>query len=363
LRDPLFDILVWQLVAMRQRVPLHWILWLAVSAMLTVEVQLARGDDSSSAATPDTPPAATKPKDLDQGNPPTSPAATETKPAADVAPTASKDAKEANAREAMCLMIESAASAHGLPLEFFARVIWQESRFQPDAVGPVTRSGERAQGVAQFMPGTANERRLLDPFDPVQALPKSAEFLQELREQFGNLGLAAAAYNAGPRRVQEWLAGTGYMPSETRNYVYAITGTGVDDWAAAGRNGAVKDRAPPTGCRELMALLKRAPNPFIAELEQRVKLGAAMPWGVQLAAGFSRDRALAMYARSMKRLSAVIGDRDPSLLSSIFRSRGTQPFYQVRVGADTRAAANELCDRIRRAGQACIVLKNAQGHG
>ena len=117
--------------------------------------------------------------------------------------------RESDAREAMCLMIESAAKASNLPLEFFARVIWQESRFQPDAVGPVTKSGERAQGIAQFMPGTANERRLLDPFDPVQALPKSAEFLDELRDQFGNLGLAAAAYNAGPRRVQEWLAGTG----------------------------------------------------------------------------------------------------------------------------------------------------------
>lgn len=281
----------------------------------------------------------------------------DTKPATADAPAA------ANAREAMCLMIESAASAHGLPLEFFARVIWQESRFQPDAVGPVTRSGQRAQGVAQFMPGTASERRLLDPFDPVQALPKSAEFLQELRDQFGNLGLAAAAYNAGPRRVQEWLAGTGYMPSETRNYVYAITGTSVDDWAAAGKNGAIRDRAPPAGCRELMALLQRAPNPFVAGLEQRVKLGAAMPWGVQLAAGFSRDKALAMYARAMGRLTAIIGDRDPSLLSSVFRSRGTRPFYQVRVGADTRAAANELCDRIRRAGQACIVLKNAEQHG
>lgn len=260
-------------------------------------------------------------------------------------------------------MIESAASAHGLPLEFFARVIWQESRFQPDAVGPVTRNGQRAQGVAQFMPGTANERRLLDPFDPVQALPKSAEFLSELREQFGNLGLAAAAYNAGPRRVQEWLAGTGNMPSETRNYVYAITGTPVDDWAAAGKNETIKDRAPPTGCRELTALLQRAPNPFVTELAQRVKLGADAPWGVQLAAGFSRDRALAMYARSMKRLSAVIGDRDPSLLSSIFRSRGTRPFYQVRIGTDTRPAANDLCDKIKRAGQACIVLKNAQGRG
>src|SRR3978361_1396316 len=130
-------------------------------------------------------------------------------------------ARESEARASRCLMVESAARAANLPLEFFARVIWQESRFQADAVGPVTRSGQRAQGVAQFMPGTASERRLLDPFDPVQALPKSAEFLNELRNQFGNLGLAAAAYNAGPRRVQDWLAGSGGMPQETRNYVSA----------------------------------------------------------------------------------------------------------------------------------------------
>jgi hypothetical protein len=274
--------------------------------------------------------------------------------AASKAPTSS----DAAARESMCLMIESAASAHSLPLEFFARVIWQESRFQPDAVGPVTRNGQRAQGVAQFMPGTASERRLLDPFDPVQALPKSAEFLAELRTQFGNLGLAATAYNAGPRRVREWLAGTGSLPSETRRYVYAITGTSVDDWAMAGKGETIKPRAAPSSCRELMALLTRAPNPFVAGLEQRVKVGAASPWGVQLAAGFSRGKALAMYARAMKRLSGVIGDRDPSLLGSILRSRGTRTFYQVRIGADTREAANELCGKIRRAGAACIVLRN-----
>src|SRR5580704_5309584 len=74
--------------------------------------------------------------------------------------------------ESICLMVEAAATANGLPLEFFARVIWQESRFRPDAVGPVTRSGDRALGIAQFMPQTAAARRLLDPFDPVQALPK-----------------------------------------------------------------------------------------------------------------------------------------------------------------------------------------------
>src|SRR5467141_4251065 len=226
-------------------------------------------------------------------------------------------ARDTDTREAMCLMIESAAKAQDLPLEFFARVIWQESRFQSDAVGPVTRSGQRAQGIAQFMPGTASERRLLDPFNPVQALPKSAEFLSELRNQFGNLGLAAAAYNAGPRRVQEWLAGSGPMPQETRNYVVAITGTTVDDWASAAKTSKPPDRAPNTSCRQLMAMLRRAPNPFVTQLEQHVRLAAAKLWGVQLAAGFDRNRALAMYGRAMKRLSAVIGDQDPSLLSTV----------------------------------------------
>ena len=273
---------------------------------------------------------------------------------------------ESDTRVSICLMIEAAARASNLPLEFFARVIWQESRFQSDAVGPVTRSGQRAQGIAQFMPGTASERGLLDPFNPVQALPKSAEFLDELRNQFGNLGLAAAAYNAGPRRVQDWLAGTGAMPAQTRNYVIAITGSSVEDWAAAAKGnnkGNNKDSkepasAPPTSCHDLMALLQRAPNPFVAGLEQHVQLAAAKIWGVQLAAGFDRNKALAMYSRAIKNLSAVIGDRDPSLFASVQRSRGTHTFYQVRIGADTRPDADNLCSRIRRAGGACFVLRN-----
>jgi len=260
--------------------------------------------------------------------------------------------------EAICLMLESAARENGLPLEFFARVIWQESRFNANAVGPMTRYGSRAQGIAQFMPGTASERGLFDPFDPVKALPKAAEFLAELRNQFGNLGLAAAAYNAGPRRVQDWLAGSGGMPSETRNYVYSITGSSVDDWAKAGKGGKMPESAPPTTCRALMALLKEAPSPFVTHLEERVQLAAAKIWGVQLAAGWDRNKALAMYGRAVRNLSAVIGDRDPSILASVQRSRGSHVFYQVRFGADTRAEADDLCNRIRKAGGACFVLKN-----
>ena len=248
------------------------------------------------AAPPDEPPASTPE--------PEKPAA-----AAEQPPPATPDkeppAGAPDPRESMCLMIESAARANGLPLEFFARVIWQESRFQPNAVGPMTRSGARAQGIAQFMPGTAAERRLLDPFDPVQALPKSAEFLAELRNKFGNLGLAAAAYNAGPQRVRDWMAGTRTLPGETRRYVLAITGTPADDWARGAKGEPGQPGQP--NCRQLMALLKRAPNPFIEKLQERINLVAASPWGIQLAAGFSRDRALASYATMAKRYARGAG--------------------------------------------------------
>jgi len=299
-----------------------------------------------------TPPAATTPP---SAAPPS--ATTEAPPSA--APPPPARAGNVDVRESLCLMIESAARAQNLPLEFFARVIWQESRFQPDVVGPRTRSGDRAQGIAQFMPRTAAERGLLDPFDPVQALPKSAEFLRELADQFGNLGLAAAAYNAGPARLREFLSGRRPLPAETRNYVLAITGISVDEWAGSGKREP--PRVPKAGCGELMALLHRAPNPFVQKLEERVNLVAAAPWGVQLAAGFSRDHALANYATLAKRYGELLAGRDPSLLSSILRSRGTQPFYQVRVGADTRAAAETLCGSIRRAGGACFVLRNRAG--
>jgi len=263
-------------------------------------------------------------------------------------------AQHSDAQESVCLMVESAAKVNELPMEFFARVIWQESRFQSDAIGPVTRSGRRAEGIAQFMPETAKERRLLDPFDPVQALPKAAEFLNDLRKRFGNLGLAAAAYNAGPRRVQEWLDGTGGMPQETRNYVLAITGISIEGWISTDRKDRMAEGAATSDCRELIALLNRAPNRFVAQLERSAIRDAIKPWGVQVAAGFGRDKALFMYAQAMKELTAVIGAQGEPIL---FRSRGTSSFYQVRIGAGTRREANDLCGRIRRTGGACLVKR------
>ena len=273
--------------------------------------------------------------------------------AATPADTRKPDAR-GDARNAICLLLESAARAHDLPISFFVRVIWQESRFRADAVGPVTRGGKRALGIAQFMPGTAVERKLLDPLDPIQALPKSAEFLRDLRREFGNLGLAAAAYNAGRRRVREWIDGSGPMPSQTRAYVQAITGVSVEHWAKAGSD-AGRGRKPGPTCGELVALLKRAPGPFVAALEQHVATGVMQPWGVILGADSSRDRMLQQYAELQHRHAAVLAGRDPILLD---RRRGPLPRYQVRIGAETRAAASELCNRIHKVGGDCVVLRN-----
>ncbi|WP_346296626.1 lytic transglycosylase domain-containing protein [Rhodopseudomonas sp. P1] len=124
-------------------------------------------------------------------------------------------------------VIAQAAQDNGLPPAFLTRLLNQESTMFTLAV---SRAG--AMGIAQFMPGTAAARGLDDPFDPFKAIPAAARYLADLRRQFGNLGLAAAAYNAGAGRVSSWLRGTSELPAETRDYVLRITGSSAEDWAA-----------------------------------------------------------------------------------------------------------------------------------
>jgi hypothetical protein len=273
----------------------------------------------------------------------------------DPASTATEPEAAPQVRQSICLLLESAARANALPLEFFVRLIWQESRFRPGAVGPSTRSGKRALGIAQFMPGTAAERNLLDPFNPIEALPKAAEFLKDLRTQFGNLGLAAAAYNAGPGRVRDWMTGTTSMPAETRAYVLVVTGSSVDDWAAGRATDKAGDEA---SCATLMARLRQPPTTFLSALQQHVVTGAMQPWGAILGADSSRPRILDRYAQLQQRFAAVLAGRDPILLE---RRRGPLPRYQVRAGAESRAAANDICKGIHRGGGDCVVLRNPGG--
>jgi hypothetical protein len=140
-------------------------------------------------------------------------------------------------RGELCSAAASVAEANDLPIPFFANLIQQESGWKPHVVSPAG-----AQGIAQFMPRVARAYGLHNPFDPIHALAVSGKFLRELLQQFGNLGLAAAAYNAGPGRVQAWIAKRGKLPAETRGYVLNITGQPAENWRNANARGR---RLPP----------------------------------------------------------------------------------------------------------------------
>ena len=131
---------------------------------------------------------------------------------------------------ALSALIAQAALSTGVPSDFLLKLLKRESGLNPMAVSP-----KGALGIAQFMPGTAAERGLADPFDPVQAIPKAAELLRDLRQRYGNWTLAAAAYNAGPGRVDAWLSGRLDLPKETMDYVANITGVDTPSWTSAYR--------------------------------------------------------------------------------------------------------------------------------
>lgn len=271
------------------------------------------------------------------------------------APVAAQEPASSGIDAALCRLIDEAAQSHAVPPGFLTRLIFQESSFRPGVTSPAG-----AQGVAQFMPGTARERGLADPFDPEQAVPKAAHFLAELKARFGNWGLAAAAYNGGPARVTAWLAGRGGLPFETEAYVAGITGSQVEDWAADAR-AAREAGAPPDRSAAPEAA---APCSTAVASIRAGRGGAAMaeapfaPWGVQLAGNFSKARALAAFQRQGSRHRAIIGELTPMVIGTRLRSRGTRAFYRVRIPAQSRQEAQALCRRIQQNQGACIVLKS-----
>jgi hypothetical protein len=245
----------------------------------------------------------------------------------------------------ICRTLAEAAADNELPEEFFTRLIWQESRFDPQAVSPAG-----AQGIAQFMPQTARMRGLVNAFEPLQALRESASYLRELRTTFrGSLGLAAAAYNAGPGQVEAWLAGRSRLPGETVAYVFIVTGHSAEAWAARAAKVEPSDTPPGARCVELAKLLIERPH----RRRDLTSDPAWGPWGVQLAGNWSEGRVLATYERLRRKYDAVLGDRLPLVLHA--------RRYMVRVSEGSRKEAEALCTKLRAAGGACIVLRNPRG--
>jgi Transglycosylase SLT domain len=247
--------------------------------------------------------------------------------------------------DAICNALAAAAQENDLPIDFFTRLIWQESRFDPAAV---SRAG--AQGVAQFMPATASWRGLSDPFDPLEAIPKSAKLLRDLRREFGNLGLAAAAYNAGSGRVRDWLAGRRGLPRETSAYVRIVTGRSPEQWASGKADAGDTRLANTVSCTQTAALVARAPGLAVKPPPD--------PWGVELVGGPTDATALSAYRRMQEKYASILGGREPLIVHHGL-GRGSMGWAHVRAGADSRSAAEKLCANLRAAGVIyCEVQRN-----
>ena len=263
--------------------------------------------------------------------------------------------------EIICLTMERSAADNDLPVEFFTRVIWQESRFNVMA-----RSSAGAQGIAQFMPKTASSRGLLNPFDPFQSLPQSASYLRELKSQFGNFGLAAAAYNAGPGRVAQWLSGKKHLPAETIAYVRLVTGRTISQWTSNQSPSWDRPEIPKgVPCPALANLTRRADNESQIDSKAKMdssgpipKVSAWAPWGVQLLGDFSQAKVLTRYENLRQKYSVVLKDKDPLVVMTDGPSGRTRR-YLARVAENSQQAAEQLCRRLQAVGGSCFVIQNS----
>jgi hypothetical protein len=208
----------------------------------------------------------------------------------------------ASPTEKFCRALKEAAEESGIPVPFFARLLWQESRFRSNEV-----SQAGAQGVAQFMPETAAEVGLDDPFDAKKALPASAKFLRKLRDDFGNLGLAAAAYNAGPGRIQKWLARESELPRETRDYVRIITGTKAEDWIERSEALAIRIDLPREAPCEGIGSLSKTKDVAWVPVNLTPSATTIIRKAEQLAARSTANRARKRFASLLRNSESAHG--------------------------------------------------------
>ena len=113
-------------------------------------------------------------------------------------------------------IIRAEAEAQGLDPALISSVIATESNFNPRAV-----SRRQALGLMQLLPETAAHYSASNAFDPAQNIAAGTHYLKDLLDQYhGNLALALAAYNAGPKRVQQYKGVPPYQ--ETLSYVRSV---------------------------------------------------------------------------------------------------------------------------------------------
>ncbi|WP_022855960.1 lytic transglycosylase domain-containing protein [Thermodesulfobacterium thermophilum] len=107
---------------------------------------------------------------------------------------------------------EKVAQAFSLDPALLKAIAKVESSFNPRAVSP-----KGAMGIMQLMPQTARLVGVEDPYHPLENLKGGAKYLRMLIDEFQDLSLALAAYNAGPEKVKIYRGIPPYP--ETQSYV------------------------------------------------------------------------------------------------------------------------------------------------
>ncbi|WP_448659173.1 lytic transglycosylase domain-containing protein [Sphingomonas sp. CJ99] len=122
--------------------------------------------------------------------------------------------------------IAEASARFGVPATWIERVMQAESRGRTQLNGRPIRSSAGAMGLMQLMPGTWADMRArlnlgTDPDDPRDNILAGTLYLRLMYDRFGYPGLFAA-YNAGPKRYADYLAGRARLPSETVAYLASV---------------------------------------------------------------------------------------------------------------------------------------------
>ena len=250
-----------------------------------------------------------------------------------------------------CNAIEVFSTRHGLDTGFFARLIWQESRFDPNAL-----SHANARGIAQFIPSTAHQRGLKDPYNPADALDHSAQYLSEMVKKYGNEGMAAIGYNGGERRAEGFLEGKG-LASETISYVPIITGLTAEQWRDAPPKdpdfSLAQDIAFRAACTEMALNRRLTPIKRAKPSPPPIK-----PWGVQLGFGTSKNSAMAKVKTQTRSCRGQVQREKLDLIYMKNRVAGKKGYFFARIGRNTRQNATKLCDSLKRQGCGCLVKQN-----
>ncbi len=315
--------------------------------------------------------------------------------------------------------ITKASSRFDVPERWIREVMRVESGGRMYQGGKLTTSHAGAMGLMQVMPGTYEELRLRhalddDPYHPYDNIMAGTAYIREMYDLYGSPGFLAA-YNAGPRRFEDYAIRNRGLPNETRRYVAKIAPSIAEHrpqresdaamlamyqipsdipegpryprgrqqapvalaQASFGRGTAARADTSvtavtlvPPGAAVRQAVLAMAPPPSPPPVAARgfsliapamagslparppATAASAGPWAVQVGA-FASDRLARAAAESARAKAPELARASPAV-GTVRQGNGT--LYRARLGGLSREAAMQACEKLTRTGGACIVL-------